>query len=168
MQNREYTPDQRRVIQELRQADRKVRAHEQAHMAAGGELAGGARYSFQTGPDGRRYAVGGEVSIRIPKGDTPEETITLMEKVKRAALAPADPSPQDYRVASRATLQMAKARQQETSQVQSIRQEGDGGGDSGTAEGDQAAAQQRGLTVSLQQRYAGGAARKGRLFDCHL
>ena len=51
-------------VQELKTRDREVRAHEAAHLAAAGSLAiGGASYSYQRGPDGVQYAVGGEVSI---------------------------------------------------------------------------------------------------------
>ena len=44
--------------------DREERQHEQAHLsAAGGHARGGPSYQYETGPDGKRYAVGGEVSI---------------------------------------------------------------------------------------------------------
>jgi hypothetical protein len=80
-------------------------------MAAGaGIVRGGASYSFQKGPDGRDYAVGGEVSIDTGEGKTPEETIIKMERVRAAALAPANPSGQDIRVAADATSKAAKAR----------------------------------------------------------
>jgi hypothetical protein len=38
---RQLTPDQQRVVRELQARDREVRAHESAHKAAGGSLAGG-------------------------------------------------------------------------------------------------------------------------------
>jgi hypothetical protein len=66
--------------------------------------------SYTTGPDGKLYITGGEVSIDISEEDIPEETIRKMEIVKRAALAPSDPSPQNYAVAQRATIQEMKAR----------------------------------------------------------
>ena len=91
--------------------DRKVRAHEQAHISAGANLVrGGASYSYQTGPDDRRYAVGGEVSIDASPGRTPEETISKAERIRAAALAPADPSAQDRGVAAQAGLMEAEAR----------------------------------------------------------
>lgn len=41
-----------------------MRAHEQAHKTAAGGLAqGGATFEYQTGPDGKQYAVSGEVKI---------------------------------------------------------------------------------------------------------
>jgi hypothetical protein len=48
---------------ELARRDREVRAHEQAHAAVGGSYAGAPSYTYSRGPDGQRYAVGGEVSI---------------------------------------------------------------------------------------------------------
>jgi len=98
------------VLRELQKADQAVRAHEMAHLAAaGGYATGGASFSYQRGPDGQSYAVGGEVQIDTGKEATPEATIVKMQVVRQAALAPADPSPQDQRVASYATLQIAEA-----------------------------------------------------------
>ncbi len=79
-------------VQELESRDREVRTHEQAHKAIAGELAGAISYTFQTGPDRRRYAVGGEVPIDVaPVAGDPAATIRKMERVQRAALAPAEP-----------------------------------------------------------------------------
>ena len=98
-------------VDELKQIDGKVRRHEEAHMAAGGDLVrGGVSYGYKVGPDGKSYAVSGEVSIdtSVVKDD-PDATIQKMEKVKRAALAPADPSGQDRSVASDAAQKEAEA-----------------------------------------------------------
>jgi hypothetical protein len=97
-------------IAELSVRDREVRAHEQAHAAVGGQFAGAPTYEFKTGPDGKRYAVGGEVSIDISKTGDPEADLRKMMQVRSAALAPANPSPQDMRVAAEATAMAAEAR----------------------------------------------------------
>lgn len=109
-QKQEQELSEQREIQSLKQRDQEVRAHEQAHAAVGGQYAGSPSYDFQTGPDGRRYAVGGEVSIDIGEESSPEQTLRKMQQVKAAALAPADPSPQDLRVASEATQKAFEAR----------------------------------------------------------
>jgi hypothetical protein len=102
--------DQRRV-DELKATDRAVRAHEAAHMAAGGNLVtSGATFEYETGPDGQRYAVAGEVGIDTSKGRTPEETLARAEQIRAAALAPADPSSQDRAVAAAAAQMAAEAR----------------------------------------------------------
>ncbi len=115
-----------RELQQLQQRDREVRAHEMAHVAAGaGLVTRGASYTYQTGPDGQRYAIGGEVSIDTSPGRTPEETLGKAEQVRAAALAPADPSPQDRQVASQATRMAMDARMEIARQAF---ERGDGGG----------------------------------------
>jgi len=108
------TPDQQQVVSELQTRDRAVRAHEAAHKAVGGSLAGGMSFSYQTGPDGRQYAVGGEVSIDTGGERDPKATIAKMRQVIAAALAPADPSSQDLAVAGQAQASMAEAQRQVT------------------------------------------------------
>jgi len=101
-----------RQLQQLQSRDREVRAHEAAHVAAGGRyVTGGPSYTYQRGPNGRFYAVGGEVSIDVSAiPSNPQATLEKAEVVRRAALAPAQPSPQDLRVASNATRLASRAR----------------------------------------------------------
>jgi len=99
-------------IQKLREIDRKVKAHEMAHLSVGGPYAGMPTYSYVKGPDGKLYAVAGEVPIDVSEERDPEETAKKMERVIAAALAPADPSPQDLKVAAVASMKLAKARQE--------------------------------------------------------
>jgi len=100
-------------LQELKQRDLEVRTHEQAHLAAAGQYArGGASFTYQKGPDGASYAVGGEVGIDIGKERTPEATITKMQIIKRAALAPATPSGADRSIAAAAGMMESQARQE--------------------------------------------------------
>jgi hypothetical protein len=110
------TEEEKREVEELEKRDQEVRAHEQAHIMAGGNLVrGGASYSYKTGPDGKRYIVDGEVSIdSSPIEGDPEATIRKAEQIRRAALAPADPSGQDRRVAAMAANMAAQARQEMT------------------------------------------------------
>ncbi len=99
------------MVRELKQRDRQVRQHEMAHMAASGGLAqGGPNYSYQRGPDGQNYAVGGEVNIDISPGKNPEETLQKAQRIRAAAMAPADPSGADRAIAARATQMESKAR----------------------------------------------------------
>jgi hypothetical protein len=106
----ELSPEEEEMLRELQARDREVRAHEAAHQAAGAGLTGGASFSTQKGPDGKDYAVGGEVSIDTSSGGTPQETIAKSQKIRAAALAPADPSPQDRAVAARAMQMESQAR----------------------------------------------------------
>ena len=114
LDRQELTEEEKRGVEKLKTRDREVRAHEQAHLSAAGSYArGGPRYEYETGPDNKRYAVGGEVGIdtsSIP--DDPEATIRKAQVVRRAALAPAEPSPQDRQVASEASRMESGARQE--------------------------------------------------------
>jgi hypothetical protein len=96
-------------VQKLKERDREVRAHEQAHARVGGAYAGAPSYTFQQGPDGKRYAVGGEVQIDTSRERTPEATVRKMQIVIRAATAPAEPSSQDLKVAQQARSQLSEA-----------------------------------------------------------
>lgn len=99
------------MVEQMAERDREVRAHEQAHKAVGGQYAGAISYDYEQGPDGKKYAVGGEVQIDISEVDgDPEATIRKMQQVRRAALAPAEPSPQDRQVAAEASQLEADAR----------------------------------------------------------
>lgn len=104
--------DENRILQQLRARDREVRAHEAAHIAAGRQfIRGGPSYTLQQGPDGRSYAIGGEVRLDAsPVPNDPEATLSKAEIVRRAALAPAEPSPQDVQVAANASAMAARAR----------------------------------------------------------
>lgn len=108
----ELTPEEEKVVQELKQRDAEVRAHEQAHKNVGGPVTGAITYQFETGPDGRQYAVSGEVDIDVSPENDPEDTIRKMDVVIRAALAPAEPSPQDRAVAAQARQIQQQARQE--------------------------------------------------------
>lgn len=110
----ELTMQQVQQVRELQSIDRNVKAHEAAHQAAGGGLAGAASFSYTRGPDNQMYATAGEVPIRMQKGRTPEETIANARQVVAAAMAPADPSPQDYKVAANALKMEFEARAEAT------------------------------------------------------
>lgn len=102
---------QQQVVQQLGARDREVRQHEMAHKAAGAGITGAVSYSYQRGPDGRMYAVGGEVSIDTSAiSSDPQATLEKAEAIIRAAMAPAEPSSQDYRVAASARAMAAEAR----------------------------------------------------------
>jgi SprA-related family len=110
----ELTPADLKMVQQLRQRDQEVKAHEMAHLASAGQHArGGPTYTYQQGPDGRRYAVGGEVPIDISKEKTPEATAEKMRAVKRAALAPAEPSSADRSIAAAAAALESEAHREQ-------------------------------------------------------
>ncbi len=104
------TTSDKLFLQKLRQIDISVRSHERAHLSAAGGLAvSGASYQYKRGADGKDYAVAGEVRIDTSQAGSPEETASKMQRVRSAALAPADPSPQDRSVAARASKIMLQS-----------------------------------------------------------
>ena len=108
----ELSLEEQRIVTELQAADTNVRAHEAAHMAAGGGLTSPASYTYERGPDNKMYAVAGEVGISTSEGNTPQESLNKAQTIRRAALAPADPSPQDLKVAAQAASMEMSARAQ--------------------------------------------------------
>ncbi|CAK0748007.1 hypothetical protein CCP3SC15_1520001 [Gammaproteobacteria bacterium] len=107
------------AVQKLKSRDREVRAHEAAHLAAAGGFAlGGPHFTYQRGPDGQLYAIGGSVNIDVsPVSGDPKATENKARIIRSAALAPNEPSGQDQAVAAAAT-QMAQKAEKEISQQQ--------------------------------------------------
>ena len=120
-----YTEEELALIAELKRRDREVRAHEQAHRAAAGPYASAPTFTYQKGPDGKNYAVGGEVQIDTsPIPGDPEATKRKAEQIRAAANAPASPSAQDRAVAAdaasmaiKAQMEIASQRREENSQT---------------------------------------------------
>ncbi len=113
----ELSPEEAEQVEELKRRDKEVRAHEQAHLAALGRFrSGGPKYKYETGPDGRRYAVSGNVPVDVSPEPTPEETLEKARVIRRSAMAPVPPSLQDFRVAFEAGRMEAAARREMTEQ----------------------------------------------------
>jgi hypothetical protein len=81
--------------------------HEIAHKMAGGQFAG----AISIERDANGIPVSGHVPIAMPVLDknNPQKTIDHANTVIKAALAPSDPSGQDYRVAASAEKIKMKA-----------------------------------------------------------
>lgn len=110
--------DEQRLLKDFSSRDSEVKAHEAAHQSAGGGMTGAASYTYQQGPDGKMYAIGGEVSIASPGGATPEETIQNAKQIVAAAMAAGDPSSQDFAVAASARAMEIKAQAQKSKELQ--------------------------------------------------
>lgn len=129
----ELTEEEQAEVEDMKDRDAEVRTHENAHKSAGGQYAAAPSYTYETGPDGKRYITDGEVSIDIGEESDPQDTITKMQVVKRAALAPAQPSAQDRQVYAEASQKEAQARQELNEQKQEEAQGGsESKGQSGT------------------------------------
>jgi hypothetical protein len=107
----DLTEEEQQELEQLKKQDREVRAHEQAHKAIAGQYAGPITYELERGPDGRSYAVGGEVPIDLaPVAGDPNATIAKMERLRSAAIGPTAPSGADHQVAARASQEAQRAR----------------------------------------------------------
>lgn len=102
------TLEERHIVEALRQRDGAVRQEEEAAQA--GQFAGAPVYEYATGPDGRRYAVGGEVPVhvRVTSGN-PDDVKRALAILGLAATSPAAPSAQDLMVARSAAGGMGLA-----------------------------------------------------------
>ena len=130
----ELTEEEQAEVEEMKNRDAEVRTHENAHKSAGGQYAAAPSYTYETGPDGKRYITDGEVSIDIGEESDPQDTITKMQVVKRAALAPAQPSAQDRQVYAEASQKEAQARQELNEQKAEEAQSSDSDKQQGTNE----------------------------------
>ncbi len=141
-QEQQQQQAEQREIRELQARDQEVRAHEQAHAIVGGRYASAPSYDYQQGPDGKRYAVGGEVQIDLaPVPGDPAATVQKMQQVKAAALAPAEPSAADRSIAAEAGQRLLQA-QAELIAEKSLLTKSANSDDSVTAEGEAATEQQ--------------------------
>ncbi len=112
------TEEEQAELQDMKSRDEEVRVHEQAHQSAGGQYASAPHYEYENGPDGKRYVTDGSVNIDVGEESDPQATIDKMQVVKRAALAPAQPSAQDRRVYAEASQKEAEARRELNEQRQ--------------------------------------------------
>ncbi|WP_409763471.1 putative metalloprotease CJM1_0395 family protein [Ferrovibrio sp.] len=147
----ELSEEEKQQVAKLKQIDAKVRAHERAHAAVGGQYAGAPSYSYTRGPDGQLYAVAGEVPIDIGAESDPEATLQKAAQVAAAALAPADPSGADRAVA-------AAAQQLRLQALAQIREEKRAEQEAAAAEREEAAANAPALPGQAQEEGAADGA----------
>jgi len=108
---RELSEEDQRKVDELAKIHQHVQKHEQAHLAAaGGYARGGAQYEYVSGPDGKRYAVAGHVNMDTSRESEPQDTLQKANVVRKAALAPSDPSASDRQIAAAMSKMAEEAR----------------------------------------------------------
>lgn len=111
------TEEEKAEVADLKRQDAETRRHEQAHANTGGPYAGAPSYTYERGPDGHSYAVAGTTPIDVtPISGDAGATVRKMETVKRAALAPAEPSAQDRKAAAQADAEKRAAQAESTAQ----------------------------------------------------
>lgn len=167
LDGQELTEEEQAEVEDMKARDTEVRTHENAHKSAGGQYAASPSYTYETGPDGKRYITDGEVSIDVGKEDDPQDTIEKMQVVKRAAMAPAQPSSQDRQVYAEASQKEAEARQELAQEKQEEAQGGTNNSNAAArsdAQGTNAAAQgsaSQGTSAQGNSDAGTGSARNG-------
>lgn len=91
----------------VQQKYNEIYEHEQAHKRAAGSFGG----SIVIEKDANGIPTGGHVDILMPtlNKEKPDETIKHADTVIKAAMAPGEPSNQDYKVAAEARAIKAEA-----------------------------------------------------------
>ncbi len=104
--------EQRQAL--IKQRYNEIYAHEQAHKRAAGAFGG----AIVIEKDNNGIPSGGHVDIKMPVLNTenPDETIEHADTVIKAAMAPDDPSEQDYNVAAEAEKIKSDAQQYKNEQ----------------------------------------------------
>ncbi len=166
--NDELTEEEQKLVDELEQTDREVRSHEQAHKTIGGPYAGAISYETTTGPDGKEYAVSGEVQIDAsPISGNPEATIRKLDIVIRAALAPAEPSSQDFAVAraAQAARQIAQQELAQQREAENAEARAENAGEQAEGLSEEQKSQLTQLLESIDAIQAANAPQRGSLLD---
>jgi len=92
-----------RVLDKFKRVDAQIRSHEQIHASIG-HTTTPISYTYQQGPDGKLYAVGGSVRLDTSIPDDPKAAAFKLDQIQRAASAPTDTSGADNQIASQSNL----------------------------------------------------------------
>jgi len=103
----QLSPAEKRVVAELQERDREVRNEENRHKAAAGKFAGEPQYVYRRGPDGKLYAVEGEVPINVDVTGTADDRKAALRRVEAAAVSVQSPSSGDFGAVATAATAIA-------------------------------------------------------------
>ena len=95
--------DYQRVLDKFKNRDSEVRTHEQAH-ASETTTTSPINYNYQTGPDGKLYAMGGSVRFDTSIPSDPQSAQVKLEELKNAANSTGTLSGADTSIAQAANL----------------------------------------------------------------
>ena len=105
--DQDLDPAEEAVVNQLRARDSAVRQEEKAHAAAAGSYGSAPQYTYQIGPDGNAYAIGGHVDVSASLSGSAEDRDRALATLQNAALAPNAPSGADMAAFRQASLQRA-------------------------------------------------------------
>ncbi|MGB3750737.1 MAG: putative metalloprotease CJM1_0395 family protein [Arcobacteraceae bacterium] len=92
-----------RVVEKFRKKDAEIRTHEQVHASIGNTTTP-ISYSYQQGPDGKMYAIGGSVRFDTSIPNDPKAASFKLDMLQKAAAGPAQMSGADGSIASQSNL----------------------------------------------------------------
>lgn len=95
--------DFQRVLEKFKKTDAQIRSHEQVHATIG-HTTSPISYTYQQGPDGKMYAVGGSVRLDVSIPDDPKAASFKLDQIARAASGPSNPSGADIAIATQANM----------------------------------------------------------------
>jgi hypothetical protein len=105
--NGDLDPAEEAVVNQLRARDSAVRQEEKAHAAAAGQYGSAPQYTYQIGPDGNAYAIGGHVDVSVSLSGSADDRDRALATLQNAALTPNSPSGADMSAFRQASLQRA-------------------------------------------------------------
>lgn len=105
----DLSPEQLQQLRELERQDQQVRTRDMAFIAAAGGAAGSYSVEYETGPDGRRYAVGADIKLDTSDGATPEQTLAKARALRAATMSARGESSTDASAAAKAVRMEAEA-----------------------------------------------------------
>jgi len=100
-----------RVLEKFKSKDIEVMSHEQVHATIGHTTAP-ISYTYQQGPDGKMYRVGGSVRLDTSIPDDPKAASFKLDMIKKAAIANPNPSGADIGIATKANINRLVLEQQ--------------------------------------------------------
>jgi hypothetical protein len=106
----ELSHEELQKLRELERKDQQVRTRDMAFLAAAGGAAGSVSLEYETGPDGRRYAVGADIKLDTSAGATPEQTMAKARALRAATMSARSDSSTDASAAAKAVRMEAEAR----------------------------------------------------------
>lgn len=95
--------DYQRVLNKFKNRDSEVRVHEQTH-ASNAQTTSAINYNYQTGPDGKLYAMGGSVRFDTSIPTDPQSAKVKLEQLQNASTSVSDLSGADSSIAQTANL----------------------------------------------------------------
>ncbi len=88
--------NEQKAVNELKSRDKEVRLHEAEHMRNPELISvGGPKFTYAIGPDGKAYAIGGNVTLTTGKPKSPEDAMQKAMALKNSSMGVGEPSSKD-------------------------------------------------------------------------